>query len=115
MARAETKTAVFARWKDKPAGVAFVAVAGEIAMVHAVEVLAHQRRQGVAQWIMRQAALWAETQGATTLAVLCTKANVPALGLYSALGFVPSGRYHYRLKPDSGDLAHGRAPFAHST
>ena len=107
MARAGTKTAVFARWKDKPAGVAFVALSGKIAMVHAVEVLEHQRRQGVAQWIMRQAAVWAARQGATTLAVLCTKENAPALGLYSALGFAPSGQYHYRVKPDSGDLAHG--------
>jgi GNAT superfamily N-acetyltransferase len=98
MRRAARKTAVFARWKNKPAGVAFVAVDGDIAMVHAVEVLAAQRRQGVAGWIMRQAALWARDQGATSMAVLCTKANTGALALYDRLGFEARTEYHYRQK-----------------
>jgi GNAT superfamily N-acetyltransferase len=99
MARAETKTAILARWNEKPAGVGFVAAHGDIAMVHAVEVLKAQRGQGVAQWIMRQAAFWAQDNGASTLAVLCTKSNVAALALYSRLGFTPAGYYHYRKKP----------------
>lgn len=96
MSRPSTKTAILARWNQKPAGVAFAAVVGDIAMVHAVEVLESQRRQGVAQWIMREAAHWAQAQNATTIAVLCTKANTPALALYSRLGFAPAGQYHYR-------------------
>ena len=107
MGRAAVKTAILARWKDKPAGVGFVAVDRDIAMVHAVEVLPGQRRQGVAQWIMRRAAFWAREQGAETLAVLCTRANKPALSLYSALGFETAGQYHYRAKPRTEETHHG--------
>lgn len=99
MERAQTKTAVFARWKDKPAGVGFAAVHEGIAMVHAVEVLAHQRRQGVAKWIMRKAAFWAREQGAHTMAVLCVKENLAANTLYQRLGFSPVCEYHYRIRP----------------
>lgn len=99
MARAQTKTAILARWNEKPAGAGFVAIHAGIAMVHAVEVLAHQRRQGVAQWIMRRAAFWAQENGAHTLAVLTTAANGPANALYQGLGFAPVGGYHYRSKP----------------
>ncbi len=107
MRRAESKTAIFARNNQKPAGTGFVAVDGEIAMVHAVEVLAQHRRQGIAGWIMRQAAFWAQEQGAAEMVVLCTKANTAALALYSGLGFAPATQYHYRHKPDSGDLRYG--------
>lgn len=99
MARAQTKTAIFARWNEKPAGAAFVAMHAGIAMVHAVEVLQGQRRQGVAQWIMRRAAFWAQENGAETLAVLTTAANAPANALYQQLGFAPIGGYHYRSAP----------------
>lgn len=98
MSRAAVKTAILARHNNRPAGVAFAALSGGIAMVHAVEVLPEHRRQGVANWIMRQAAHWARAQGAETLAVLCTEANKPALALYSALGFAAVGQYHYRMK-----------------
>ena len=103
MRRAAVKTAIFARWNQKPAGTGFVAVDRDVAMVHAVEVLPEHRRQGVAGWIMRQAALWAAQQGAETMAVLCTKENKAALGLYSGLGFEPAAEYHYRLRPNAGD------------
>ncbi len=96
MARAKVKTGVLARWNEKPAGVAFAAVHGEICMVHAVEVLPHQRRQGVAEWIMRAAAYWAQAQGATHMSVLCVTRNDGANALYRSLGFAPAGRYHYR-------------------
>ncbi|MEL7165019.1 MAG: GNAT family N-acetyltransferase [Pseudomonadota bacterium] len=98
MARAKTKTGIFARAKDKPAGVGFAAIHNGICMVHAVEVLEHQRRQGVAGWIMRRAAFWAAEQGARTLAVLCVKDNEPANKLYQRLGFAPVCDYHYRIK-----------------
>ena len=96
MARAKVKAGVFGRWNDKPAGAAFVAVDGDVAMVHGLVVLPEQRRQGVAEWIMRRAAFWSQTQGATQMAVLCVADNVGANALYRALGFVEAGRYHYR-------------------
>lgn len=96
MHRAAVKTAIFVRAKDRPAGTAFAALHDDIAMVHAVEVLPAFRRQGLAGWIMRKAAYWAREQGAGTLAVLCTRANVPAQALYSALGFTTCCGYHYR-------------------
>ncbi|MEM6938518.1 MAG: GNAT family N-acetyltransferase [Pseudomonadota bacterium] len=107
MARAQTKTAILARWKEKPAGTAFVAVHDGVAMVHAVEVLPHQRRMGVAQWIMRAAALWAAQHGAKQIAVLCVTENLPANALYQSLGFSPAGRYHYRNKPQGEDKPNG--------
>ncbi len=100
MARAETKTGIFARWNEKPAGVAFAGIHDGVAMVHAVEVLPHQRKQGVAQWLMRGAAIWAEKQGASEIAVLCVTENKPANALYTKLGFARVGTYHYRILPD---------------
>lgn len=98
MARATCKTGILGRWGDKPAGVAFAAIHDGICMVHAVEVLPHQRKQGVAGWLMRKAAFWAEEQGAPHLAVLCTQANTGANRLYNALGMQVVGQYHYRQK-----------------
>ena len=69
-------------------------------MVHAVEVLPHQQRQGVATWIMRAAAHWGQAQGAQHLSVLCVEANTRAQALYAKLGFAPVGRYHYRQSPE---------------
>ena len=96
MARAKTKTGILSRWNEKPAGVAFCAVHDGICMVHAVEVLEHQRRQGVAVWMMRQAAFWGQSQGAHTLALMTTTANDGANALYRGLGFRQIGGYHYR-------------------
>ncbi|MDW3223262.1 MAG: GNAT family N-acetyltransferase [Paracoccaceae bacterium] len=98
MERAHVKTGILARWNEKPAGAAFAAVDGDICMVHAVEVLPGQRRQGVAQWIMRAAAFWGQKHGASHMSVLCTAANRPANKLYSSLGFERVGHYHYRHK-----------------
>lgn len=100
MERAACKTGVLARWNEKPGGVAFAAVHQKICMVHAVVVLPHQRRQGVADWIMRAAAFWGQAQGATHLSVLCVEANEPGNALYRALGFEQVGRYHYRVRPE---------------
>jgi GNAT superfamily N-acetyltransferase len=66
-------------------------------MVHALEILPHQRRAGMGAWMMRQAAFWALENGATEMAVLCTKRNAGANGLYASLGMALSGEYHYRI------------------
>ena len=105
MARARAKTGILARWNEKPAGVGFVAIHEGIAMVHAVEVLEHQRRQGVAQWIMRRAAFWARDNGAHTLAVLTTASNGPANARFQRLGFDPAPGYHYRILPTKDDIS----------
>lgn len=103
MDRAQTKTGILARWNEKPAGAAFVGVHQNIAMLHGLVVLPHQRRQGVADWIMRQAAFWGQGHGATHIAVLCVAQNVGANALYRALGFEARGRYNYRTAPPAGE------------
>lgn len=100
MRRAAQKTAILSRWKEKPGGVAFAAIHDGVCMVHAVEVLEHQRGMGVGKWMMRRAAMWAQARGATHMAVLCTKENAPANRLYQGLGFAHVGDYHYRQSPD---------------
>lgn len=98
MARVQgPKTALLARNRDKPAGAGFVAIHDGVAMVHALEILPHQRRAGMGAWMMRQAAFWAQDHGAQELAVLCTKRNDGANGLYASLGMEPAGEYHYRI------------------
>ena len=94
------KTSLLMRWDDHPAGTGFVAIHGSVAMVHALEILPHQRRKGVARWAMRQAAFWAQDQGAMTLTVLCTKENIAANQLYGSLGMQLVGQYHYRMKKE---------------
>ena len=98
MERAEgAKTALLARYNDKPGGVAFVAVHQGVAMLHALEILPHQRQQGLGKWMMRGAAHWAAAEGAHTLSVVCTRENDGAIALYSGLGMSVVGRYHYRI------------------
>lgn len=94
------KTAILGRINDHPGGTAFVAIHESIAMVHAVEVLPHQRKQGMAGWFMRTAALWAQQHGATHLSVVCTQDNAGANALYASLGMALVGQYHYRKHPD---------------
>lgn len=100
MARAPgARAAVMARVRDRPAGVAFVAVPeGGIGVVHALAVRAGLRRLGAAQAIMRHAAAFARERGAGHLALVVTEANAPALALYAGLGFERIGHYHYRTR-----------------
>ncbi|WP_095587399.1 GNAT family N-acetyltransferase [Actibacterium ureilyticum] len=92
------KTSVLGRARDRAAGAAFVAIHGEIAFCHAVEVEPTQRRQKTAVNMMRLAACWAQDRGATTLAVLVTDANDAANALYASLNMQVVGHYHYRIK-----------------
>lgn len=94
------KTSILGRINDHPGGTAFVAIHDGVAMVHAVEVPPHQRRQGMAVWFMRMAAFWARDNGATHLAVVCTQANTGANALYASLGMTLVGQYHYRKHPE---------------
>lgn len=92
------KTGLFGRHKDQPAATCFAAIHDGIAMVHALEVHARHRRAGMGRLMMLQAALWAQSEGAEFLSVICTKTNQGANGLYSAMGFAHIGDYHYRQK-----------------
>ena len=97
MARATgPKSIILARTRDRAAGVAFVAMAGAVAMLHALEVTANQRRQGSALHILLAAAQWARDQGGTTLTLAVTEANAAARSLYVSAGMEVVGQYHYR-------------------
>ncbi|MEM6577559.1 MAG: GNAT family N-acetyltransferase [Pseudomonadota bacterium] len=97
MARASgPKTALFGRQDGRPAAAGFAAIHNDIAMVHALEVLARHRRQGVGRNLTRHAARWARVNGARVIAVLCTDANAAANALYLSMGFTRLGGYHYR-------------------
>ncbi|MCV2864114.1 GNAT family N-acetyltransferase [Albidovulum sediminicola] len=98
MERAEgPRTSILGRINDRAAGTAFVALHGDCAMLHALVVVERERRQGLAAKMMQAAALWAQDQGATRLAILVTSANRPAGALYASLGMRIVGHYHYRV------------------
>lgn len=92
------KTSILGRWNDSPAGVGFVAIHDGIAMMHALEILPHQRRQGMAEKMIARAAIWAERNNASHISAVCTLANDAANKLYSKLGMTVVGHYHYRQK-----------------
>lgn len=90
------KTGILLRHNDKPGGAAYAAVHDGVAMVHAVEIVPFQRKQGLGKWAMRGAAFWALDNGAETLSVMCTDRNEGANALYRSLGMQPASQYHYR-------------------
>ena len=92
------KTAILGRAQDRAAGVAFVALQQNVAMLHALEVTPSQRRQGSAHNILRAAAKWAQQNDADSLSLVVTVANDPARRLYASLGMKVVGQYHYRQK-----------------
>lgn len=92
------KSALMTRRDMAPGGVAFVALDGDIAMVHAIEVIPAMRRKGMGAMLMRKAALWAQEQGAHHLALAVTQGNAGGNALYASLGMTAVGQYHYRLK-----------------
>ncbi len=99
MARAKgPKSAILARRNDRAAGVAYLAIHNSMAMLHALEVVPDQRRQGVAVNIMGVAAIWAQDNGATAFSVICVRDNVAANTLYTSLNMKNVGHYHYRIK-----------------
>lgn len=99
MARAKgARAAILARREDRPAGVAFVACHGALAMLHALEVRPDHRRKGVGETLLRAGANWAAEQGADRLSLAVTERNAAARALYARLGMQVVGQYHYRMK-----------------
>ncbi len=88
-------TTLLGRMDDHASAAAFAAVDGDVAMIHALEVEPRMRGRGLGGWMIREAAFWAQAQGATRLALAVTEANAPAVGLYRKLGFETVGRYSY--------------------
>lgn len=93
------RVALMARLGDRPVAMAFVACDGEVAMLHAVQVIAARRREGAGRMLLTGAANWAAGRGAETLALAVTAANAPAVALYTAAGMAEAGGYHYRRAP----------------
>ena len=91
------KTTLLGRANDRPAGTVFVGVAGDCAMIHALEIGHAHRRQGLARHLTRAAAFWALDAGATYLTLVTTQANDGANALYTSLGMTLVGHYHYRI------------------
>ncbi|MFZ1468650.1 MAG: GNAT family N-acetyltransferase [Paracoccaceae bacterium] len=95
---AGAKCAILARSGDRPAGAVFVACHGPHAMLHALEVLPAQRRQGAGRHLLAAAANWAAAQGAADLSLVVTARNTAARALYHAAGMQDVGQYHYRKR-----------------
>lgn len=89
------KAALLGRIDDRAAAVGFIAAAGDIAVLHALEVLPAMRRKGLAGWMMREAAFWAEANGAKSILLAVTAENKPAVALYQKLGFSEVSAYRY--------------------
>lgn len=96
------KAAILARVADRAAGAGFVALSGEVAMLHAIEVRPACRRQGVGGWILRQAAEWAAAEGARRLALAVSRSNAGAQALYARMGFAQAASYRYYGRPERG-------------
>lgn len=90
------RTGLFGRVSDRPAGAGFCAIHNRIAMVHALEIAPEHRQKGLGGWMLRCAALWAEQQGATEIALAATTENAAANALYTTLKMQVVGHYHYR-------------------
>ena len=95
-----TKTTILGRLNDTPAGTAFAAIHDGTAMLHAIETAVTHRRKGLGRHMLTAMSFWAQDQGADTVALLVTRANVAANALYASLGMTPVGGYHYRNKPE---------------
>jgi ribosomal protein S18 acetylase RimI-like enzyme len=90
---------LMARAGDRPVGVAFVAIDGDTAMIHAIEVVPEHRRKGGGTLLLLGAAGFAAEHGAKWLTLAVTEANKPARALYERLGIALAGSYHYRIAP----------------
>ena len=92
---------LLSRAGDTPCGAAFAGVDGEVAMIHAIEVLAGFRRRGAGRLLVEGAARFAAEVGAAWLALAVAEANTAARALYDRLGMVEAGHYHYRIAPEA--------------
>lgn len=92
------KSTFLGRANDRPVGTVYAAIYDGIAMLHALEIDPAFQRQGLGRHLSRAVAIWAQSQGASHLSLLTTKANTGANALYASLGMSVVGQYHYRIK-----------------
>ena len=92
------KSTFLGRANDRPVGTVYAAIYDGIAMLHALEIDPAFQRQGLGRHLSRAVAIWAQSQGASHLSLLTTKANTSANALYASLGMSVVGQYHYRIK-----------------
>ena len=93
------KTTLLGRHNDQVAGTVFLGSYADMAMLHALEIAAPHRRQGLGAVMTRAAARWALRENLTWLTLLTTEANTAANTLYTSLGMDVVGHYHYRSLP----------------
>ena len=95
------KTALLGRLNDHPACAGFLGFDARhgLSMLHALYVLPHQRRQGMARNALTVAARWTLDQGGHAIGLAVEAGNASARALYAGLGFVEAGSYHYRMHP----------------
>lgn len=93
----DPKTTIVGRIDGVAAGTAYVAIAANCAMIHALEVDKSHRRMGLARDLTQAAAVWAQAQGATYMTLVTTQENNGANALYTSLGMTLVGQYHYRI------------------
>jgi ribosomal protein S18 acetylase RimI-like enzyme len=96
----DPKITLLGQIDDAPAGAVYAAIAGDCAMIHALEIDDKHRRKGLARDLTIAAAHWAATQGATYLTLVTTQENTAANALYTSLGMTHVGQYHYRILPE---------------
>ena len=84
---------------QRPAGCAYVAADGDVAMIHALAIRPAFRRKGLGAILTRAAAQWALEREATHFALAVTLANSAARTLYIGLGLSERAAYHYRQSP----------------
>ncbi len=101
---------LLSRKGQRPGGVGFVAVAGDIGFLHALFVPADLRGRGHGRRLLGAAAAFAGRHGARHLAVVTTGGNLPARQLFVNAGMTFCGGYTYLVLEETGtsiSSAHG--------
>ena len=90
------KTSVLSTYGQAPAGTAYLGTHENLAILHALEVLARYRRNRLGRHMVYAAADWGRLRGVTWLYAITTRENIPANRLYAAMGMRIVSGYHYR-------------------
>jgi N-acetylglutamate synthase len=92
------KVFLLGRLGDRPAACAFVAIDGDVAMLHALHVDEAARRNRLATRITRAGAAWGRDRGASRFGLAVGRSNAAALAAYARLGMSEASHYHYRVR-----------------